>query len=187
MGQRNNLYIIWNRGGIMANTFELIASSTVGSGGASSIDFTSIASTWTDLCLKVSARGDTSAQYIDIKGAFNSDTTNANYNWRALYSIDGTSAATSSTNANYIGQINAATSTSNTFSNGELYIPNYTVSQYKSYSYDFSAENNATASANILTAGLWSNTAAITSISISCRVGNFVQYSTAYLYGVKNA
>ena len=171
----------------MPNTFELIASSTVGSGGAASIDFTSIPSTYTDLCLKVSARGDTSAQYIDIKGAFNSDTTNANYSWRALYSIDGTSAATSSTSANYIGQITAATSTSNTFSNGELYIPNYRVSQNKSYSYDFNGENNATASINILAAGLWNNTAAITSISISCRVGNFAQFSSAYLYGVKNA
>jgi hypothetical protein len=36
----------------MANTFELIASSTVGSGGAANIDFTSIPATYTDLCLK---------------------------------------------------------------------------------------------------------------------------------------
>jgi hypothetical protein len=33
---------------------------------------------------------------------------------------------------------------------------------------------------------LWSNSAAITSISISA-ANNLVQYSTAYLYGVKNA
>ena len=41
-----------------SNTFTLIASSTVGAGGASSIDFTSIPSTFTDLCLEASLRSD---------------------------------------------------------------------------------------------------------------------------------
>jgi len=40
----------------MANTFELIASSTVGAGGAANIDFTSIPATFTDLYLVVSGR-----------------------------------------------------------------------------------------------------------------------------------
>ena len=40
----------------MATTFTKIASVTVGSGGASSIDFTSIPSTYTDLCVKLSTR-----------------------------------------------------------------------------------------------------------------------------------
>ena len=42
----------------MANTFVLLASTTVGSGGASSIDFTSIPATYTDLVVKVSGRID---------------------------------------------------------------------------------------------------------------------------------
>ena len=40
----------------MANTFQLISSTTVGAGGASSIDFTSIPSTYTDLVIKWSGR-----------------------------------------------------------------------------------------------------------------------------------
>ena len=37
-------------------TYTLISSVTVGAGGASSIDFTSIPSTYTDLLVKISAR-----------------------------------------------------------------------------------------------------------------------------------
>ena len=40
----------------MAVTFTQIASVTVGSGGAASIDFTSIPSTYTDLCIKTSIK-----------------------------------------------------------------------------------------------------------------------------------
>ena len=40
----------------MANTYTLIASQTVGSGGASAINFGSIPNTYTDLLVKVSAR-----------------------------------------------------------------------------------------------------------------------------------
>ena len=59
----------------MPNTFTLIASSTVGAGGASSIDFTSIPSTYTDLVIKASLRSDRntgSATYLTI--TFNNDT-----------------------------------------------------------------------------------------------------------------
>jgi hypothetical protein len=51
----------------MANTFTLIASSTVGSGGAASIDFTSISSTYTDLVVKLSLRNteDTIIAYVN--------------------------------------------------------------------------------------------------------------------------
>jgi hypothetical protein len=41
----------------MANTYEAIATVEVGSGGAADIEFTSIPGTYTDLVLKLSARG----------------------------------------------------------------------------------------------------------------------------------
>jgi hypothetical protein len=59
-----------------------------------------------------------------------------------------------------------ATATANTFGNTEFYIPNYTSSNYKSFSVDGVTENNATA-AFALYAGLWSNTAAITSFRLN--------------------
>ena len=174
----------------MANTMTLIASSTVGSGGASSIDLTSIAGTYTDLCLKMSVRTNRSAYNDYLKIGFNGGTTGITY-----ISLEGNSTSVSSFNTSavgqFIGEVNGDTSTASTFSSFELYFPNYSGSTNKSYSIDSVTENNFSttnsAFAN-LTAELWSNTAAITSIKISPGVGSLLlQYSTAYLYGVKNA
>ena len=173
----------------MANTFELIASSTVGSGGAANIDFTSIPSTYTDLCLKVSVRSSKVGSADGLAVKFNSAT--STYSDKT---IQGNGSTVSSFNngvpssvAIYADEINASTSTSSTFSNTDIYIPNYAGNAYKSVSIDGTRENNATSADAQLTAALWSNTAAITSITLYAINGNLVQYSTAYLYGVKNA
>jgi hypothetical protein len=173
----------------MANTFELIASSTVGLLGASSIDFSSIPSTYTDLCLKLSLRSTVVAEYGNNRITFNGSS--SGYTSKLLYGLgtgSGASANNGVTNAiDYAAYGTGSTATSNTFANGEIYIPNYAGSNNKSVSVDAVTENNATASIAALVAGLLSNTAAITSISIVSGSGTFVQYSTAYLYGVKNA
>ena len=54
----------------MPVTYQKIASVTVGSGGAASIDFTSIPSTYTDLALYHSLRSDNSEDYYGLQ--FNS-------------------------------------------------------------------------------------------------------------------
>jgi hypothetical protein len=170
----------------MPNTFELIASSTVGSGGASSIDFTSIPSTYTDLCIKASLRTAQSGTADPIQSLliqFNGTTTN--YSYRLLQGYNNTVASYNGT-SRYFGDATNSDATASTFGNLEIYIPNYAGSTNKSYSADSVTENNGTKAVANLDAGLWSNTAAITSISISA-ANNLVQYSTAYLYGVKNA
>jgi hypothetical protein len=167
----------------MPNTFELIASSTVGSGGASSIDFTSIPSTYTDLCLKYSIRAASGAVGY-VKLTLNGST--SSFTTRSIES-DG-STAYSFSDTNIAGTFAASTYTANTFSNNDLYIPNYAGSTNKSYSTDSVTENNATQAFATLTAGLWSNTAAINAITLTLSsAANLAQYSTAYLYGVKNA
>ena len=169
----------------MANTFELIASSTVGSGGAASIDFTSIASTWTDLCLMTSLRASTADPgFFEVKISFNGSTTG--FTAKQIYG-DGSSATSSSPTTRQAGLLPANNVTANTFANASIYIPNYAGSANKSYSVDSVTEANQTQAYANLLAGLWSNTSAITSISLTSGTGNFVQYSTAYLYGVKNA
>ena len=167
----------------MANTYKLIASSTIGSGGAANIDFTSIPATYTDLLVKVSARstdGDWQGMYMRLNGA------TTNYTSRYL---DGTGSSAGSgvitTTGLYVSTIGGTNTTSSTFTNTEIYIPNYTSSNNKSSSSDGSAENNATAAYVNLIANLWSDTAAITSIRLYSAAGNLAQYSTAYLYGIK--
>jgi hypothetical protein len=171
----------------MPNTFTLIASSTVGSGGVSSIDFTSIPQTYTDLLLKISTRHDGATVANGQWAYLNGDTTNANYTARYLEGVGSGTPGSASTTTGYIGVEPGASATASTFSNTEVYIPNYTLSNKKSYSVDSVTENNATAAVQWLLAMLWDNTAAITSISIRPDVNTRkeVQYSTAYLYGIK--
>lgn len=166
----------------MANTYKLIQSITVGSGGAANIEFTSIPGTYTDLLLKLSLRSDRVFPIDGITLAFNNST--SNFTVKRLMG-DGTT-ATSDTSFSVI--ISASTATSNTFSNNDIYIPNYNSSNNKSFSADSVAEDNATYGRTDLLSGLWSDTSAITSIKLTPILGTgFVQYSTAYLYGISNA
>ena len=168
----------------MANTFVQIGSTvTVGSGGAATIDFTSIPATFTDLMLVFSLRQ--SAANNNIRLSINGTT--SNYSEIVLY---GTGSATASTTASttYFNLIysNGSGETANTFGNGQVYIPNYAGSNNKSMSADAVYENNAAAAIAGLTALLWSNAAAITSLSLVPVSGTWVQYSTATLYGIKS-
>jgi hypothetical protein len=168
----------------MANTYTLIAASTVGAGGAANIDFTSIPSTYTDLVLKLSARNSGAQYYGQLY--FNGSTTG--YSRRLLYG-DGSSTGSLAASNEYTLVTNPTTSyTANTFGSFEIYIPNYAGSINKSYSIDAIIENNATTAYATMYAALWSNTAAINRITmVPNSPDTFVQYTTAYLYGVKNA
>lgn len=170
----------------MANTFELISAVTVGSGGASSIDFISIPSTYTDLCIKTSLRAaDSANNWYLAKVTFNSDNTSGNYSARFVGGFGST--AYSSTSSYYSGYIPSGARTASTFGNNDIYIPNYAGSNQKSISTDSVTEGNGSSYEILgLWAGLWTGTAAISSISIASDTGNLAQYSTAYLYGVKN-
>ena len=165
----------------MASTYKKIASVTVGAGGASSIDFTSIPATYTDLVVKVSARDTTANGEFYLR--FNSSTTNYSDRW--LY---GTGTSASSTTNTKIDLFLASSGyTANTFGSTDIYIPNYRSANYKSTSADSVQENNATASYTLLDAGLWSDTSAITSVNLIPAGGTFAQYSTATLYGIKSS
>ena len=171
----------------MANpTMTLIASNTVGSGGASSVTFSSIPATYTDLVVKYSTRTTSALVYGQVYVSFNGVTTNLSYRY-----LEGSGSATSSGNGTgkmLAGSGNGGTSTTNTFSNNELYIPNYASANNKSVSIDSVGENNATTIYADLNTGLWSSTAAITSIVFTTDASiNFVQYSTFYLYGINNS
>jgi len=171
----------------MANTMTLIASSTVGAGGASSIDFTSIPATYTDLCIKLSGRTDRVLTVDGIAIRYNNDLTAGNYSGKRIYGA-GSGTPGSDSSASAMPFMDASSSTTSVFGNAEIYIPNYAGSNAKSASIDGVGENNATTVYMGLGALLWSGTAAINRVSIYSETSNtFQQYSTAYLYGVKNA
>jgi hypothetical protein len=169
----------------MTIAMQPIYTQTVGSGGAATVTFNSIPQTFTDLCIIISARcaAGTTNETGTLK--FNSDSGN-NYSARRLVG-SGTSAgsasfsATASMYAFYPAQ---TSTTANTFSSIQIYVPNYASSNQKSVSSDSVEENNATAANSYLTAGLWTGTSAITSISLGVFTGSFVQNSTFSLYGI---
>ena len=165
----------------MPSTYIKLASTTVGAGGASSIDFTSIPQTYTDLVVKYSLRNASNNTTLQV--TFNNDGTRANYSYRQVYG-NGSSVVNDAQSDIFWGQVNPSSYTASTFSNGEIYIPNYLSANKKSASSDAVLENNATASTAALLAGLWQGTAAINQISLSCYIGSFAQYTTATLYGV---
>ncbi len=172
----------------MANTYTLISSVTVGSGGASSIDFTSIGSTYTDLLVKLSARSNTSSASSGQWAFVNFNSATTNISGKVLYGVGSTAGSLSmSSPTSYAMYINPSDYTASIFSNSELYVPNYAGSSTKSFSVDSVNENNAISVGENFTAGLWNVTSAITAINITCAAGSFVQYSTAYLYGIKNS
>lgn len=147
------------------------------SSSQASITFSSIPQTYTDLLLVVSARSTTGN---DAFVTFNGST--ANFTSRHLEGT-GSSAGSFSRTDNFAGWFNASGATANTFGSWAMYVPNYTSANNKSFSIDSVTENNATTTRQFITAGLWSNTSAITSIAVSTS-GNMAQYSSATLYGV---
>jgi hypothetical protein len=169
----------------MATTFTKIASVTVGSGGASSIDFTSIPGTYTDLYITLSTRVlRTATNWSGILVKPNGTNFSAT---RQLYGT-GSATASSSVDAYTGGASNSTDTTSNTFSNNYVYIPNYTSSDNKSISTDSVTENNATSALATLAASTFTVTSAITSIAIVDEGSRtFQQYTTATLYGIKNS
>ena len=166
----------------MAYTYSKIATVTVGSGGSSSIDFLAIPQNYTDLKLVYSVRTNRATTIDAFYLRFNAET-NDNNNSNKYIEGNGATASSGTNLANIL--TTAASATASTFSNYEIYIPNYTSSNQKSISIDGVTENNASTSYLDLIAYKWSGTAAINQISLVPFAGTIVQYSTATLYGIK--
>jgi hypothetical protein len=165
----------------------LIASSTVGAGGAASIDFTSIPSTYTDLSVKLSIRNNAGGGQA-VRMEFNgSDSASGNYTIRLLEGDGASATSGNATTTAIVGTASGTTHTANSFTSIDVYVPNYASSNYKSHSSDSAQETNATTAYLDLVATTWAVTSAISSIKIYTSSGNLVQYSSAYLYGIKNS
>jgi hypothetical protein len=171
----------------MANTFVKIASAAVGAGGTSSVTFSSIPQTYTDLVLKASARSTRAG--LDEDGftiQLNSSTTGYTY-----ITTIGQGSSIGNLNTTYeqtwAGEVNAGSSTANTFNNLEAYFTNYTGSTAKPYLVDSAQENNGSTAYFSVNTVRQSSTSAITSLTCGAANGNLAQYSTLTLYGIKKS
>ena len=173
----------------MATYIQIGSTVTVGAGGASSITFSSIPATYTDLVVKASLRTNRSDGILFDNCIMTFNGSTSGYSGKLLYGLSGSATSINAGGSSSISFIYATSSyaTSNTFGNTEIYIPNYAGSTNKSVSVDGVSESNDTAAITALSASLWSNTAAINQITIGQGTGTFVQYSTATLYGISKS
>jgi hypothetical protein len=161
----------------------LVSTTTVGSTPVSDVIFSGFAQTGKDLLVLVSGRSDLGGVAANITIRFNNISSSV-YSWRRMSGDGSGSSSTTATGQNgiVIGfGVNGTGSTSNTFSNTAIYIPNYAVTQTKSVSGDAVSENNASESYQALTAGFTSDTAAITTLTVTLS-GSFTQNTSVSLY-----
>jgi hypothetical protein len=167
----------------MANTYTLIQAQTL-STTAASVTFSAIPSTYTDLKLVTSLRSTVTNQG-NVLVTFNGSSSSLSA--IVLYTFSNAAYSYSDTNA--FGALqNPSNATANTFASGDLYICGYASSNYKSMSTDTVTENNGNAQ-QIIASSLWSNTAAITSLTMTPQggTGSIESGSSFYLYGIKNS
>lgn len=173
----------------MTTTMNLIAKQTVGADGAASVTFSNIPQTYTDIKVVYSARcSDTTNNWNVLIGYFNADSTSSNYPGATTYAF---SSATGATTVNkWFGYLpNASGWFGGAFGNGEFYVPNYSVNGVaKTANIESAAEGNSTTLVPMqLTVTRWTGTAPITTITLSCDTGSFLENSTFYLYGISNS
>jgi hypothetical protein len=173
-------------------TYKLIASYTANAAGINTITFSSIPQTYTDLVLIYNLRGSQSGGVLNTQVRLNGVTTTSyrekmvrNYNGSA-YSAQDTS---TSFEYNYaVPSDNAA----NLFGPSQYYFVDYTnASENKSGNAMGNVLNTTSTRTHIQWNSYFQNdiTSAITSLSITNGFGSdtYVQYSTAYLYGISKA
>ena len=178
--------------------YESISTVTVGSGGSSSITFSSIPSTYAHLQLRGISRSTGSATYGTndvILLRLNSDS-GTNYSSHYVVGGDGTGgtavfagAAAGQTYFN-MGWNASNSSASNVFSASVTDLLDYSsTNKYKTLrmleGYETNSSSNFGYNCLWFGSGAWYNTTAISSITLTYSGSNFAQYSSFALYGIK--
>ena len=164
--------------------YESIQTVTVGSGGASSVSFSSIPSTYKHLQVRILTRSTFGANEWPIFVQLN-----GNGSGYAYHDLQGngsavSASASSSQSLMQLGDTSAANGTANSFGVFIMDILDYADTNKNKtgrtlYGYDLNGSGKVG-----LRSGLWANTAAVTSLSFGTG-GNFAEYSSFALYGIK--
>lgn len=160
---------------------EPIATTLLGVGGSATITFSNIPNTYKHLQIRYINTTSTVNQNLDFQ--FNGDT-GSNYAWHRLLG-DGASAIADSTASTTVMRIGRSGGNSTSFAGGIFDVLDYAnTSKYKTARTLYGTDQNGSGLI-FLSSGLWQNTAAVTSITITPAAGSFSQYSRFSLYGIK--
>ena len=160
----------------MTPTYEPIETFTASGVSTSTITFSSIPQTYTDLVLVVN--GQTSAN-VDIFVRFNSDTA-SNYSYTTLRGLGTSASSVRNSNATSLGILSGDPSAG--FSTYITNIFNYT----NATTYKTTVTRTNTGDRTGAIVGLWRATpAAVTTVQVRIDSGYFIAGSTFTLYGIK--
>lgn len=173
------------------NSYESIATTTVGSGGAADVTFSSIPSTYTHLQVRGISRSTYNGaanenQFLYMQ--FNSDT-GANYDAHRLIGNGSSASASASNNRNQMipNWITTLNSTASVFGGSVIDILDYlNTNKYKTVRSIGGVDDNVSG-AVVYYSNLWRSTSAITTIKLYPETNNFSQYTQFALYGIKGA
>lgn len=181
--------IIASSGGAAASAgdYESIATTVVGSGGASSVTFSSIPSTYKHLQVRIIGKTDRALNRDGAKVTFNGDTSTS-YVSHYLYGDGATAAAgyDSITTWSGIYRLSGNTSASNIYGSIVYDILDYADTNKNTTGRYVGGVDLNGAGEIYFGSTLFIKTNAISSISFAPVVGsNFLQYSSFALYGIK--
>jgi hypothetical protein len=171
------------------NSYESIATVTVGSGGSATVSFTSIPSTYTHLQIRGIARSTQAAADFGINLYFNAvSTASGNYSLHLLRG-NGTSATAYGASNEFPQSLgSAANATSGVFGAGVWDILDYTNTNKNKVVRILSGyDNNGNGIVQLSSGMLHSSQPVISSITFTPSGGDFAQYSQFALYGIKGA
>jgi hypothetical protein len=174
------------------NSYESIATVTVGSGGAATISFTSIPDTYTHLQVRGIVRNDAGGGNTqNLNMTINNDTSSA----YSLHQLDGDGASASSygenvnrSNCAQVIQLTTSTAGANIFGTGIIDILDYTNTNKKRTIRSLRGQDQNNSDGGLsFKSYLYTSTTAISRLDFISNGGNLVQYSQLALYGIKGS
>jgi hypothetical protein len=169
--------------------YDSIATTTLGTATAS-VTFSSIPATYTHLQIRFLARTNRADVNDNVTIYYNSDTSQNNYTYHD-FGGDGSGIFQYGTGAPTVNQMHSgtgATAAANNFGVGITDVLDYTNANKNKVLRNLGGVDNNGSGRVAMTSGMWLNTNAITSITLTPSVGTtFTQYSSFALYGIKGA
>jgi hypothetical protein len=163
--------------------FFQIATTTLANSTTSFVEFTSIPSDYTHLQIRGIAKSSINSA-VDL--TFNSDTAN-NYTYHALGGTGTSAYSEASANRANIAAVFGSPSNAETvgYSCGYVDILDFKdTNKFKTVRCLGSFDGNGAGGATLIS-GAWRSTSAVTSLRLTNRSGNFIQYTSFALYGIK--
>jgi hypothetical protein len=168
--------------------YALLATTTT-TGSQSSVTFSSISSSYTDLVVKIRGRGTNAVTNENVLAQFNSDTA-GNYQFEDVHWFSTAGAASQSTGQTSIivGFIPGSSATANYSGTAQMTIGLYSTTTFYKQTVSTCGVTLGTGTFSVgacLYSGAWANTAAINAVKIFVASGGFVDGTIISIYGVK--